>query len=472
MKVSIVDIFKRLVKYDKKLAIYLNGEDNAYPERTDRLLNNSVTAKTASQIMTQYLLGRGFGEADNFHVSKGVKLIDFAEDIAKDIVENRGCFIHVNYDMNFDISTMKVLPFSWCRVGEKDDKEYNGKILIKKDWNDSKKKPEVIDVYNSNKAVIQSQIKKAGSIEKYKGQIYYYNAERRYYYPLSRIDAVMNDCDSEAQSAVYKNQLLRKGFFGRTVVVTRSLIDENISEFIYDDGKRTLNPEYQRAESEANSFKSTVEEFLGAENAGGAMVIQTDFAGENLDDAILFKNIESNIDPNLFENVENSVRDNILVAFNNLPNGLIKASESLFSNSGEALLEMKKTYWENTTKQRQTLVMIVNDLLKHFSGYNNGTLTINPLIGNVENTSTANAEPEISEETKKAQANLRGSVGGVQGILGIQQSYSDGLTDFESAITILMEIYGFTRSVSSSLLGKPEEDDNNQTNNEGGDTTV
>ena len=60
-------------------------------------------------------------------------------------------------------------------------------------------------------------------------------------------------------------------------------------------------------------------------------------------------------------------------------------------------------------------------------------------------------------ETLKAQAALRGSVGGVQGVLGIQQSVSDGLTDFDSAITILMEIYGFTRSVSKSLLGRPEE---------------
>ena len=66
--------------------------------------------------------------------------------------------------------------------------------------------------------------------------------------------------------------------------------------------------------------------------------------------------------------------------------------------------------------------------------------------------------PKVSKETAKAQASLRGSVGGVQGILGIQKSYSEGLTDFESAVTILMEIYGFDRKVSENLLGRPEED--------------
>ena len=381
MKVSIVDIFKRLIKYDKKLAIYTNGVDNAYAERTDRLINNSVTAKTASALMTQYLIGDGFGEADNFKVNPDTKLIEFAEDIAKDIVENRGCFIHVNYNLNYQISKAKVLPFNQCRLGQKDDKEYNGKILVKKDWNDNKEKAVVIDVYNPKESVIKTQIARAGDIDKYKGQIFYYNSERKYYYPLSRIDAVMNDCDSEAQSSLYKNQLLRKGFFGRTVVVTRSLIDEDIDETITDsNGKIIKNPEYIKAESEAEQTKKTIEDFLGAENAGGAMVIQTDFSGEKLEDAILFKNIESNIEPDLFENVENSVRDNILVAFNNLPVGLIKSNEGLFANSAEAIVEMKKTYWENTNKERNTLEQIVNDIMKNFKDYDKQILTVKPLI--------------------------------------------------------------------------------------------
>lgn len=381
MDVKIVDIFKRLVKWDKKLAIYANGEDNAYPERCERLKNNSVTAKMASNKMVQYLLGNGFGEADNLEVGKNLKLIDFADDIATDIVDNRGVFIHVNYNGNYQFSSFRVLPFSWCRLGEKDDKEYNGKILVKKDWNDNKETPKVIDVFNPLKEVVASQISKAGSIENYKGQIFYFNMDRRFYYPLSRIDSVMNDCDSEAQSSVYKNQLLRKGFFGRTVCITRTLTDSSIEETYLDaNGNRIANPEYVKMESEAEQVKATIEEFLGAENAGGAMVIQTDFAGENLEDAFLFKNIESNIQPDLFQNVEDSLRSNILVAYNNLPVGLVKSSEGIFSNSGEAILEMKKTYWEDTSKERNILETIVNDLLKGFADYKGEYLTIKPLI--------------------------------------------------------------------------------------------
>ena len=49
---------------------------------------------------------------------------------------------------------------------------------------------------------------------------------------------------------------------------------------------------------------------------------------------------------------------------------------------------------------------------------------------------------------------LKGSVGGVQGILAIKESFSKGNTDFESAITILVEIYGFDRQTAIDILGE------------------
>ena len=379
MKVSVLDYLKRLVKWDSKLEIYTNGIDNAYPERMERLKNNSVTSKTASNIMVQYLLGKGFGEADKVMVGKNLKLIDFAEDVAEDIVDQKGFFVHVNYNLNYEISSLKVLPFNSCRLGKKDSDKYNGKILIKEDWSDAKEVAKVIDVYNPKKDVLEAQINEAGSIDKYKGQVLYYNIDNKYYYPLSRIDAVQNDCDSEAQASVYKNQLLRKGFFGKTLVVMPPLVDDTIQEHIYIDGKQTINPEYQHLRSEADKTKATIEEFIGAENAGGAMLMEMEFAGDDIEKTILFKNIESNLEPDLFKNVEESVRENILIAYNNLPIDLVKVSSGL-SNSGEAVLQNKLMYQENTTKERNILEKVVNDLMKRFDGYNGEYLTIKKLV--------------------------------------------------------------------------------------------
>jgi phage portal protein BeeE len=60
-----------------------------------------------------------------------------------------------------------------------------------------------------------------------------------------------------------------------------------------------------------------------------------------------------------------------------------------------------------------------------------------------------------SPEQMTAQANLRGSVGGVQGILSIQASVSQGLTGYDSGVAILTEIYGFSPETARQVLGKP-----------------
>ena len=384
-KTQLIDISKKTTTWNKSLEIYNNGEDNQYPERIDRFINNSVTAKTACNVMIQYLLGKGFGENDNFIVNKNLnlKLIDFADDLANSKVKQRGIFIHVNWNANYNISSMQVLPFGSCRIGKKDDKNYNGKILVHKDWLGKIEDKDVnaIDVYNSDKLVIESQVAKAGGWDKYKGQILYLNDDNEYYYPLSRIDVVQLDCDNENLISVYKNRILRKGFFGKTLILTRPLVDSDIEPTILDGaGALVPNPLFQQQESERDAFKGTVKDFLGAENADGVFHMELDFEHENLENAIVFKNIESNIDPSMFEKIEASIRKNILIAINNLPVGLIESSEGVFQNSADSLKEMKLSFWENTYKERDSLETIVNDLLRKFEGYSGDYLQIKPLI--------------------------------------------------------------------------------------------
>lgn len=379
IKTTLLSIYKKVVEWDKKLEVYTNGEDNAYPERMERYRNNSVTASMASTVMTQYLLGKGFGAIDDKQIGL-LKLKDIADDIARDIVDNRGVYIHVNYNANFDISEFKVLPFTQCRIGEKDSKDYNGKILVYSNWAENKIKKEkvsIIDVFNPNPEVVAYQIEKAGGIENYKGQILYYNMDNQFYYPLSRIDAVAFECDNEYQASLYKNELLRRGFFGKTLVVTRPLIQDAYYEDNSDEGIKRLT----RLKSERQNFKDAIKKFIGAGEVGGVMHMEVDFAGENLNDAIIFKNIESNINPDLFRFTEDSAVTKILMAYNNLPIALVKSPDSsMLGNSGQALQTAKETYWENTTKERELLNSLMNDLWKRHADYNGQPLEIIPLI--------------------------------------------------------------------------------------------
>ena len=184
------------------------------------------------------------------------------------------------------------------------------------------------------------------------------------------------------------------------------------------------------------------------------MHLELEFEHEDLDKAILFKNIESNIDDKLFEYTENSTRKNILIAFNNLPNGLVEQSEGIFSNSGEAIKEMKKQFDENCNKERNQFLQVLNMLWKKMAIYDNSEVTIIYEVNNENKTST------VDEKTQNAQAELRGSVGGVTSLLLIQQSVSQNTTSYESGVAMLQNIYGYSEEVARKMLGNIEIDTN------------
>lgn len=59
-------------------------------------------------------------------------------------------------------------------------------------------------------------------------------------------------------------------------------------------------------------------------------------------------------------------------------------------------------------------------------------------------------------DTPEAKAKLKGTVGGVQGVLQIQASVASGITDYKAATTLLYEIYGFDEATAKRILGTPK----------------
>lgn len=98
------------------------------------------------------------------------------------------------------------------------------------------------------------------------------------------------------------------------------------------------------------------------------------------------------------------------------------------------------------------------EVLKSYSNEVQGIQisSVVPLVdneGQLMNGSDINTPLDIEAEAK---ARLKGSVGGVQGILQIQASVASGITSLESAIVLLQEIYGFDPAISKRMLGKPK----------------
>ena len=371
VKASIVDVYKKLTKFERSVGVIYNGVDNLYPERVDRFINNSVTAKTCSKIMASYLTGKGWGaENDKIIVNEDelISLQKFTSKLSNSASKQRGAFIHVNYDLNFKPCSYDVLPYSDCRLGKKDDDKYNGKIGISQDWDKKQVKEKdvlFVDVFNPKEKIVKHQInatKGSTMVDKlrnYKGQVWYVNFDDEYTYALSQIDAVMNDCDSEAQASVYKNRSLRKGFFGKTLVITKPL-SGGLED--YNDEK-----EYYEAQSERTNFKDTIKDFIGAENVGDALHIEMEFdENEKLDDVILFKDISASVDDKLFAYTEQSVFNNILMAFNSIPPALVRPENSVFSASGESIKNMQIVYQDNTINERNQIQQTVQYLMSIF----------------------------------------------------------------------------------------------------------
>lgn len=388
-KSAFIALWNKVAKFDKGLKVYEYGDSNSYPSFVKKLTAESVTASQCSELMADYLIGKGFGPKFNkilVNKKEGTTLLQFGAEIAESITDNRGVAIHVNYDLNFEISSAEVLPWEDCRIGKKDDNDYSGFIHVCHDWTDGTvaKKAQQIHVFNPNKRTVKSQImkaakKKGDSIEEairhYKGQVFYFVLGKDIY-PLARIHPVLEDCGSERQAAIYKHISLTKGWFGKTAVITKPMVDDTLADAEGDSGKL-----YQRQVSERKKFRETLKDFIGAENADGILHLEIELEGDNLEEEILFKNIEGNINDKLFAHTEKSVKDNIRSRYKNAPAILVITSDgSIFGKSGESIVQAKIFYQDQTEKERMLVQELVNKIMKKHAKSPGEELQIVPLI--------------------------------------------------------------------------------------------
>lgn len=376
VQATLLELFTRLTKYNSSLEVHMNGEDNQYPERVERVINASPTAKACAAVLRKFVAGKGTPSND-FEVSRGVTLRAFLNQVAQSFAYQNGAFIHVNYNLNGQITSAKVLPYPLCRIGKRDDHDYNGKIAFCKDWT-KKKDIQWFDVFNPLPSVVQSQIKKAGHIKKYTGQVLFFNPDATIY-PLSHVDAAYNDADSEGRISIYKNTSIRKGFFGKMMIIVKPLIDRELRD------TEGLSKEQLAArakqEGERDNLKHTINQFTGAENGGSSLLVEMQFDDEDIDKQIKFVPIPSNIDDQIFAHTETSVANNIRKAFFNLPSILIESQDnSIFGNSG-ALLKEAKNFYQEQTEEARTLLEdgVLNPIFSHFAGFS-GEVKIQPLI--------------------------------------------------------------------------------------------
>jgi len=440
MKSSLVELKPRnIVRVEKKLGVHINGHDNNYPTRMERLINSSPTAKSCAIVMAKFIQGDGFvSSIPMVQVGKNkggiLTIYDLLKEMSYSIAYHRGFSLHINYNINGEITSVTPVPFKDCRYGLEDTSGYKGKVVMYNNWDNSvqnkinKDDFKVFDVFNPSPEVVKYQIEKSGGILKYKGQILMISLDSSMY-PLSTIDPAQDDADTEYQLQLYKNRTTRKGFVGKKVITT--------PEFKTDDEKI--------------QFLANLKSIQGFDSAGDILHFESEFTSDDKTKMIDVKSLDENINTNLFQNWEQSISNNIRKCFNLMPTILIDFNNGAMGNNSGESMKMAQAFFNAQTVEERN---IISDTLSQvFSRF---VTDINPTGDWTINTLELIKEDQQQKKNDiiyQKQAELRGSVGGVTSILSIQSAVAAGTTSYDSGVAMLMYLFGYEEQIAKQILG-------------------
>jgi hypothetical protein len=361
MKATINQIPKRnAVKLDRQRGIYNNGLDNAYPQRIERIINSSVTAKASADMLKKFLIGGGFvdDKLNNVVISSDifgrVTLLKLHQQVSQTVSRQNAASLAIRYDKNYQITEVKHLPYRDVRFGKQDSNDYSGMIFYYNNWqkdptiNNGFKASDIakINIFNPMPDVVKTQWEKEKN--NYRGQIAVLRLDDEYIYPLSPVDAALEDCDTESQIKLFKNTELSKGFFAKYILWHTNFADE----------------------SEQRAFKEVLQKFEGGDHASSIMMAEATFDAEGnmINDGGSFKleKVEQNINDKLFESYEKSVANNIRKSFSSIPAILIEQQDgSFFGQSGQAFVEAFNFYNTQIAEIRNSISEWYKEIFKY-----------------------------------------------------------------------------------------------------------
>ena len=223
---------------------------------------------------------------------------------------------------------------------------------------------------------------------------------------------------------------------------------------------------------EMKSFEKKMQEkYKGSANASNVIIT----ISEDDTQVPIITPIDNNSSDERYRDLSTQVKEQIIIG-HRASNEVVGVAVAGKLGASAEVIEAEAMFQHNVINGYQSLIEKSYTRIMNFNGIE-GELKLEKSVtfklDEVEEEGQPTASPltpvndsdvvSTDAETLKAQAGLRGSVGGVTGILDIQSSVKAGTTDVSSATTILVEIYGFTIEVARALLGQVEEETNTET---------
>ena len=433
MRIDVSKIQKRIIRRDDRSLGIINYDiDNAYPQRVVDIVNGSGIAKTCVDIFYKFINGAGFEDAN-----LGNKIVDgermtadkLLRKNAKDFANFGGFAVHFNYDLNGNKTTTNAIPFSHCRIAIDDKTKMPIAIAVYPDWNREvkkrieKKDVDYINLFNPDTETVKAEILEAGGIENYKGQVYYHGMEGDVVYPLAYYDSELEDIETDSQIKLFKYRNISGSFMASHMFVVYGQAEGNDKDGDNDELTEGLKT------------------FQGAENFNRIMKINVD-TPEQKPELIPFTHQNND---KLFEYHETSTQDNIRKVFA-IPTVFLEAiagSLGLSSQLDDAVAFYNRMTQDERAVIEETYAYLFGDIMQ--GSFKIKQLTMSDVV-------VSDISAETATKVAEAQAQLRGSVGGVTALITLQQSISAGTTSVDAGVAMLREIYGFDNVTAREML--------------------
>lgn len=376
LRASVIELWSRLVPYDIYKNIYSNGENDQYSRDIEKAILNSPTASMAQPIFKRYVQGEGLTNDIDF--DEFTSLYDIVKEIADNITKFGGAWIHrtikISESGKFETGSLSVLDYHKCRIGKKDDAGFDSKIhygtfSYKKGFFSNFKKADTRFYYSfsNNQNVILEQIKADNKDEKdtslknmlsnYRGQVMFVNTMKDFIYPLSPFDAAFNDMDTEYRIGLYTNKQFRSGFLGKLLMFFSGL-----------------------NEDDSENLRKNVQKWLGAESSDNVYIQEVESV-EAVKDSFHIEQLNSQYDDDIGIHAAERAERNILGLAAGLPAALVFTNDgSLFSGSGEQLIQLQKYYNLQTQEYR----ILIEKSLKRL-GFDTKIITLGTAENEKEN---------------------------------------------------------------------------------------
>lgn len=239
--------------YDYRLKIKTYDKDNLYPQNVMSIVYASATASTCLERFQDYIEGNGITsqKISDMIVNHRRQTMDEIHHLCSlDLGLFNGFALHINYDIYCRPCEIQHIPFEDCRIEEPDDHGYVAHIVVHPDWTGQKTRGgkkmyvnpdtvDVIDAFNPDPDIVADQIRKAGGIEYYKGQVLYYSKAGYMTYPRPRYDSCITDISTDEGLSNVTNRNVRNNFLPAGIVVYY----KNKTEMRYDENGNPLPPD-------------------------------------------------------------------------------------------------------------------------------------------------------------------------------------------------------------------------------------